>query len=356
MRTFATDGFGHVSLQDKFEEEKVPDYHSERFYPVLAKLGFGTSSTVWLCRDLEKNIYVVLKVCITGNRNFLRVALDDFQLHGPNGSHQCLLFTPLGLNFSRLRSRFPANSIPKQLGQHSLQVLLVGLDFLHQVDVVHTDLSPNNILLGLKDSSVLSDIEKMELEQPSHRKILPDRTIHMSHTMPITGGLPIICDFGSARVGTKHSGDVMPGQYRAPEVIMGMEWDTEIDIWALGLIIWDIAQGKCLFNAAKDGLLNDERHLAEMVALIGPPPRAFLKRSENCRKYWDSDGNWIAATPIPHKSFEMHEKRFNGKDQELFLQLLRKILRWLPEERPTAEDLYKDEFIYQDRVGVSCSG
>ena len=49
----------------------------------------------------------------------------------------------------------------------------------------------------------------------------------------------------------------------------------------------------------------------------------------------------------------MREKRFNGKDQELFFQLLRKILRWLPEERPSAEDLFKDEFIYQDWLGAN---
>lgn len=59
----------------------------------------------------------------------------------------------------------------------------------------------------------------------------------MSHTMPITSGLPAICDFGSARIGTTHTGDVMPGQYRAPEVILDMAWDTKIDIWALGLIV-----------------------------------------------------------------------------------------------------------------------
>lgn len=44
----------------------------------------------------------------------------------------------LGLNLSRLRSRFPENSIPKQLVQHTLQILLIGLDFLHQAGVVHT--------------------------------------------------------------------------------------------------------------------------------------------------------------------------------------------------------------------------
>lgn len=102
---------------------------------------------------------------------------------------------------------------------------------------MNADLSPNNIHLGLTDSSLLLDMEKEELEQPSYRKILPDRTIYMSRTMPITGGMPNICDFGAARIGTRHSGDVMPGQYRAPEVIMDMEWDSKIDIWALGLTV-----------------------------------------------------------------------------------------------------------------------
>lgn len=65
IRSFPTSGFGHVSLEDKFEEESLPKYHAERFYPVcigdvyndryqiLAKLGFGTTSTLWLCRDLR---------------------------------------------------------------------------------------------------------------------------------------------------------------------------------------------------------------------------------------------------------------------------------------------------------------
>jgi hypothetical protein len=49
---------------EKIEEENVPGYKAGSFYPVtlgdvfnsryqvLAKLGFGTASTVWLCRDL----------------------------------------------------------------------------------------------------------------------------------------------------------------------------------------------------------------------------------------------------------------------------------------------------------------
>lgn len=71
-RTFPVDGFEKLSLQEKIEEERIPAYQAERFYPVrlgevvksryqiVAKLGFGTASTIWLCRDLE---YVFQKPC-----------------------------------------------------------------------------------------------------------------------------------------------------------------------------------------------------------------------------------------------------------------------------------------------------
>jgi hypothetical protein len=54
--------------------------------------------------------------------------------------------------------------------------------------------------------------------------------------------------------------------------------------------IWDLFEGSRLFHAVKEGRLSDELHLAEMVALMGPPPKAFLERSEECGKYWDVDG------------------------------------------------------------------
>lgn len=48
-----------------FEEERLPDYESEQFYPVnigdtinlryhvIGKLGYGANSTVWFCRNLS---------------------------------------------------------------------------------------------------------------------------------------------------------------------------------------------------------------------------------------------------------------------------------------------------------------
>lgn len=64
-RQFPTSGFVKLDPSEKVEEEKIPFYTPERYYPVhigeifmsryqvISKLGYGTSSTVWLCRDLQ---------------------------------------------------------------------------------------------------------------------------------------------------------------------------------------------------------------------------------------------------------------------------------------------------------------
>ncbi|KAI7239490.1 protein kinase [Hortaea werneckii] len=169
--------------------------------------------------------------------------------------------------------------------------------------------------------------------------------------MPTTFKSPVITDFGHARLGDpgqKHSGDVMPGVFRAPEVIAGMEWDSRIDIWSVGVMIWNLLEDGNLFQPFRDGHLDDEVHFAQMISLMGPPPKQFLERSDRCR-------NWIAATPIPEQTLETREMRLTGEDRDLLLALVRKILKWLPEERPSAEDLYQDEFVVQFMEEVKSS-
>ncbi|KAJ8110900.1 hypothetical protein OPT61_g6377 [Boeremia exigua] len=303
-RTFPVDGFDELPLQEKIEEERLTGYRAERFYPVrlgevvksryqiVAKLGFGTASTIWLCRDLEANLLLTLKVCITqeGATKVSNEMAVSQHLKSIDAEH-------LGLNYTDFRNLFPEKRLNKELLQQTLQLVLLGLDFLHQADIVHTDISPNNILLGAPDLSVFVDIERAELEKPSPRKILSDRIIYRSRSMPITSGPCVICNFGAARIGDKHVGDVMPGVYRAPEIIMGMEWSSKIDMWSFGVMIWDLFEGGRLFRAVKEGHLNDEQHLAEMVSLIGSPPRSFLQRCEKSRQYWDAEGEIMPQAP-----------------------------------------------------------
>ncbi|KAF8870387.1 protein kinase [Gymnopilus junonius] len=374
--------FKELPADATFEEEEIPEYDSKDFYPVrlgevfnsryqvIAKQGFGTSSTVWF-----DGAYLTLKVCILAKdhsvvtpqsenevatsrhlkevcadhegHKYVRTVQDDFVVTGPYGQHRCLIYKPLGMTYTQFRNLHPDRLLDQALVQQIIQLIFMGLDYLHKGDVVHTDISPNNILMGVEDSdmSVFSVVEQTELEQPAPRKTLRDHTIYLSRPTPLTKGPPVLCDLGCSRIGKKHTGDVMPDFYRAPEVILGMEWDSKVDIWSMG--IWDLFEGGRLFYALKDRMLNDEQHLAEMVSLLGPPPKEFLQRSEKCRQYWDSEGNWIAKTEIPEQSFEMREYRLQGKDKELLMAFVRSVLRWLPEERPTAEDLIWDEWLMQ---------
>lgn len=102
---------------------------------------------------------------------------------------------------------------------------------------VNSDISSNNILQGIGDSSILSQIEEDEMKRPIARKVLADRHIYYSRPMPISTGLPVLSDLGEARAGNhKHRGDIMPGIYRAPEVILNMDWDCKVDIWSIGVV------------------------------------------------------------------------------------------------------------------------
>jgi hypothetical protein len=69
------------------------------------------------------------------------VVLDDFQITSPYGIHQCLLFAPMGLSFTKFKNLFPEKGLNKELLQQTLLLVLLGLDFLHQAGVVHTGIS-----------------------------------------------------------------------------------------------------------------------------------------------------------------------------------------------------------------------
>jgi len=62
---FSNPNFVRIPEWHKIEEETLPDYISSQYYPtrmgevikeryqVIGKLGFGSTSTAWLARDME---------------------------------------------------------------------------------------------------------------------------------------------------------------------------------------------------------------------------------------------------------------------------------------------------------------
>nr|XP_001399366.2 protein kinase domain protein [Aspergillus niger CBS 513.88] len=340
-------------------------------YQVITKLGFGASSTVWLCRDLHQDRHLILKVHVRSRRQlpevqisrhlkalhenhvgekYIRLVLDSFEIEGPHGVHPCILYPPAGVDILDYMQCLEGGSLPENLLRVTIRFMLIALDYLHGANVIHTDIQPGNILLGIEDDSILAEMEEEELNEPAPRKQLDDRTIFATRAMPLSSGEPVLADLGEARLAQgNQTGLIMPNLYRAPEVLLGMKWDNKVDIWAIGQTAWTLLESRHLFT--KPDLESDAdnaRRFAEMISLLGPPPVEFLRRSEESLKFWDENGNWKCLADIPEQSITSRETQLDGDNKKLFLQFLRKALCWLPEERPSARELIMDEWLRGD--------
>ncbi|PCH05363.1 hypothetical protein PENOC_029300 [Penicillium occitanis (nom. inval.)] len=282
-------------------QETLPTYEARRYYlvqqaeilneqyQVLAKLGYGVTSTVWLGRDLikdlpELDIYTRLNSIKTPHpaRRFIRKLLNHFIIAGPHGDeHVVLVHEVLGMSADELMKWLPRRAMSLSDMKPCIRQLLAVLDFLHNgAGIMHTDLQLKNSLLPAPDEASLKSFEEKQFTSPSPRKLLPDRTIDTSPSLfPPSDGLTLLADFGEARrLPSKDSGealneDIMPNAYRAPEVILKMDWDWRVDIWNVAVLAWDIVSPKTLINGHNaDGIFDDRVHVAELVALLRPPP------------------------------------------------------------------------------------
>ena len=92
-------------------------------------------------------------------------------------------------------------------------------------------------------------MEEDEISNPAPRKQLADRTIFVTRAMPLTSGEPVLADLGEARLAKgKQTGLIMPSVYRAPEVMLGMYWDSKVDIWGLGQTVRIFIRGVVIHN------------------------------------------------------------------------------------------------------------
>lgn len=72
--------------------------------------------------------------------------LDSFSHQGPEASHVCIVFEPLGENLLALIERHKKKGVPRALVKVIAKQVFLGLQYLHdECDLVHTDIKPENI-------------------------------------------------------------------------------------------------------------------------------------------------------------------------------------------------------------------
>jgi len=202
-------------------------------YQILSEIGKGSMGTVYKARDPVLDRVVALKTILPGavldaeaRERFLREARSVARLQHPNiitifemGEMEQVPF--IAMEFLEGESLADAAQIGRPAGVGAklrvVEQLCRGLGYAHGRGVVHRDVKPTNIFL------------------------LPDGTAK-------------VLDFGVAWLeggtfATRTGMLLGTPAYMAPEQFSGGEVDHRVDMWALGVILYEMLTGERPFDA-----------------------------------------------------------------------------------------------------------
>mmetsp|Transcript_15118 Transcript_15118/g.19120 ORF Transcript_15118/g.19120 Transcript_15118/m.19120 type:complete len:529 (-) Transcript_15118:64-1650(-) len=272
------------------QQPEMPDlrYDNEQFeykikqgeilntcYKVVSALGKGTFGQVVKCLDMRTDTFVALKV-IKSHSSYTQQAKKEIDIlleinnadqndqfgilrllsYFTHHNHLCLVFELLACDLYELIKK--SQSLSLHLIRKFSYQLLNSLHFLSSegVDIIHSDLKPENILL--RESN--------------------------------TSGIKII-DFGSScRSNEKIYSYIQSRFYRAPEVLLGMDYSHAIDMWSLGCILVELHTGVPIFPGR-----DSADQMKKIIELVGIPPAEMIQQSSKayCFFQQDIDGNAV---------------------------------------------------------------
>lgn len=208
---YSSDEDGDSDVKPKKAEEDPEDYKYGGYHPayigetyhdgryiLVRKLGWGHFSTVWLAKDSKLNIHVAMKI-VRSAQGYRETAVDEIKLlskinitdkehpghqyliklidyfdhNGPNGTHICIVFEVLGESLLGLIRRYKHKGLPIKFVKQIAKEILLAVDFLHRkCGIIHTDIKPENILIGIAQvESLLAYLEESEWERHILKKV-----------------------------------------------------------------------------------------------------------------------------------------------------------------------------------------
>ncbi len=215
-------------------------------YRILEKIGSGGMGVVYLARDSHLDRDVALKLLHPGTisdetvrHRFHNEALALSKLNHPNIATIHDFDTQRGTDFlvmeyipgSPLSTKLAAGPLPESEVLALTLQLVDGLIAAHDHSIIHRDLKPANLLITNDSRLKILDFGLAKLRLPVTESVTQSQL--ESHS--IAGTFP----------------------YMAPEQLLGGDLDARTDLYATGLILYEMATGQRPFAELPSGKLLD---------------------------------------------------------------------------------------------------
>ncbi|KAL1916402.1 uncharacterized protein VTP21DRAFT_5593 [Calcarisporiella thermophila] len=319
-------------------------------YRVHANLGSGIFSSVVRAKDtLDNDIDVAIKI-IRNNETMYRAGMKELQIltklqkadpdnkkhvvrlhrHFEHKGHLCLVFESLNMNLREVLKKFGRDiGINIKAVRIYAQQLFLALQLLNKCNIMHADIKPDNILVNDTKNTLK------------------------------------LCDLGSASDVSEN--DITPYLvsrfYRAPEIILGLPYDTAIDVWSVGCTLYELYTGKILFPGRSNNQM-----LRYMMELKGRFPNRMLRRGQFSERHFEENGEFMSIEidrlsnkeTVKSKLFSKPTRDLKsrlvssgsggGRDEDSklllhFVDFLDRCLNLNPEKRMTVKEALQHPFI-----------
>ncbi|OJJ42601.1 hypothetical protein ASPZODRAFT_20370 [Penicilliopsis zonata CBS 506.65] len=362
-------------------------------YRVVDKLGFGGYSTVWLAQDTSSgSSYVAVKIGIADSSqaeirtlrvlssppgcNLISIPLDEFELHGPNGTHPCYTTLPARCN---LREISFSRLFPLEVARALVGGITTAIAYTHSRGYIHGDAHLRNILVKLPSSFNQLSIEEFyeEYGEPESIPVTRCNGESLPSNVPAVAVLPLslgkkaeeftlsdaqilLSDWGEAfppALEERRGKDChTPLSVRPPEARFEPEalLSFSADIWTLATTVWEILGMKAIFSSE---FMTAEELVAQQVDLLGLLPPAWWQNWDAKDQFFHENGQPKEGRyvwPRMDKAFEegvqeYRQKRqmgeFSMEETTAILDLMRRMLTFQPDKRPTAEEVLNSEWM-----------
>lgn len=202
-------------------------------YRLVKPLGSGSFGQVWLANDTELGIDVAIKIYIALDSKGLEEFKQEFK-NSRNLNHPNLLRADhydVEGNNPYLVMNYCPESLGNQLGgldERGLWKMIsevsAGLSYLHEMNIIHRDIKPDNVLINEHGDYVISDFGLSKKMRSTLRRA----------SARSTGG-----------TAANSSGSLA---YMAPEMFSASpEAVKESDVWAFAATIYEVATGELPF-------------------------------------------------------------------------------------------------------------